>query len=425
MYLLFLPAIAHGGVFDAREVQQGDTVEILIPKHDVTNVTATFDGAAVYFYPVSREPLFDEPITRAEFLKLMFLNHDFGVIDIDSVKDFPDVPAHHPYYDVIQKAAALNIIHGYEDGLFRPYTTITRGQIAKMLVNGFDPAEVLEEAPSFTDVPLDHVFYDHINRAVRAKIFQGYPDGLMRPDRDINFSEAETVIRRAAGLENFIPLAERLYFRGFVGIHRLINVGTKDLQLLLSRGDESEEQTIYLNIFSREFPIVSFSLTEEKTQLFGKEEQDNTWIMIDGAKSHPESEQLWEGDFIVPAQGELTLGFGDKLYINGSYSGSHFGLDYANDEGTEVYASNHGKVTLAAWTPSYGNTIIIDHGHNIFTMYLHLSELKVSEGQMVQKGDLIGLMGSTGIASGPHLHFTHFVGGIIVDSQDWLEGRFE
>ncbi|MCC7196987.1 peptidoglycan DD-metalloendopeptidase family protein [Candidatus Peregrinibacteria bacterium] len=424
VYAVLFSSTAHAGTFDAREVQQGSTVEVLIPQHDLSSVKGTFDGDEVFFYPYSKEPPFDEAITRAEFLKLIFLNHDFGEVDVSLVKDFPDVQKDNSYYDVIQKAAALNIISGYEDGLFRPYTPVTRGQIAKILVNAFDPHKVLDEAPQFPDVQAWHIFYGSINHAVRAKIFQGYPDGLMRPDRDINFSEAETVIRRAAGLDKFTDLGDRNYFRGFVGINRLSQIGTKDLQLDLFRDKEVEKQAIHMNIVKRDFPVVSFSLAADKTKLFGKEEQDNTWVMIDAAKANPDSQKLWKGAFIVPTSGEMTLGFGDKLYINGVYSGSHFGWDLANDEGTEVYASNSGKVTLSAWTTSYGNTVVIDHGQNIFTMYLHLSELKTQEGLMIEKGDLIGLMGATGIATGSHLHFTQFIGGVVVDSQDWVDGKF-
>jgi hypothetical protein len=345
-------------------------------------------------------------------------------VDVSNIKDFPDVPKDNPYYADIQKAAALHIISGYEDGLFRSYTPITRGQIAKILINAFDPKEVLSSVPSFTDVPVDHVFYTAINQAIKAKIFQGYPDGLMRPDRDINFSEAETVIKRAASLETFTSLGERDYYRGFVGIHRLSKIGTKDIELDLSRGDEVEKQTIHLNIVKLDFPTVSFSLAADKKDLLAKDKQDDTWTMIDAAKSHPESEQLWDGAFIKPTVGERTLGFGDKLYINGAYSGSHFGWDIANKEGTEVHAANNGKVVLAAWTTSYGNTVVIDHGQNIFTMYLHMSALRTKEGDTVKKGDLIGLMGSTGVATGSHLHFTSFVGNIIVDSQPWVDGEY-
>jgi murein DD-endopeptidase MepM/ murein hydrolase activator NlpD len=68
---------------------------------------------------------------------------------------------------------------------------------------------------------------------------------------------------------------------------------------------------------------------------------------------------------------------------------------------------------------SYGNTIVIDHGQNVFTMYLHMSSLVANEGDRVKKGHLIGHMGSTGIATGSHLHFNHFIGDVIVDSGEW------
>lgn len=406
--------------YDSRNVQQGSTAVIEIPRHDDVKPSGKVEDELVYFYPIEREPAFDEPIPRAKFLELMFLNGEFPDIETEEAISFPDVPEDYPEYEYIQKAAALGIIHGYEDGLFRPETTITRGQIAKVLVEAFDPPLANNEPQRFADIPNNHRFYDYINRAVSAAYFQGYPDGFMRPDRDINFDEARIVIQRAAQPEQFTPLDPQKYWRAFVGIHRLSSLETK--RLIITNGDE--QKTIDLNVTERDFPVISFSMSEDKTALFADDDQAKTWAAIDAAKAHPTDQQLWDGPFILPTDGELTLGFGDKLYINGAYSGSHFGLDLANTEGTPVYASNTGKVVLSAWTPSYGNTIVIDHGQNVYTMYLHMSALVAEEGQSVQKGDLIGRMGSTGIATGSHLHFTHFIGGIIVDSQPWMDGVF-
>lgn len=402
------------------EILQGKTLEIKIAKDDIKSVDASFNGKVVKFYEIVDKPNWDETINRGEFLKLMFDNADFGNIDISDATQFPDVPEDNPFYEYVSKASTLDIIHGYEDGKFRPYTPITRGQIAKILVRAFDPSEKLEEAPSFEDVPEDHRFYEYINQAVKAEIFKGYPDGFMRPDRNINFDEAEIVITRAVGLEEFQQIESKEYLRAFVGLHRMNDFGTKTLNLTLDK-EEPEQVTIDINVAEQNYEIVSFTLPETKTELLGATQQDNTWTMINEAKSNPSEEQMWEGPFIVPTEGVITLGFGDKLYINGVYSGSHFGIDYANDEGTQIYASNNGIVTLADETMSYGNTVIIDHGQNIFTMYLHMSELKVEKGQTVKKGDLIGLMGSTGVATGPHLHFTHFIGDVIVDSAEWYE----
>lgn len=419
--VISFPSLSHASdPFSPRDVQQGSTVVIEIPRDNESTPTASIEDKKLYFYDIDHEPAFDEPISRAEFLELMFMNGKFPEAESLKTIDFPDVPESHPAYEYVQKAASLGIIHGYEDGFFRPSITITRGQIAKVLVEAFDPPETKEEPPRFADIPNNHRFYEYINRAVSAGYFQGYPDGFMRPDRDINFSEAEIVIQRAAKSETFTNLGARPRWRAFVGIHRLSPIETKKLTINLGE----EEKVIDLNVTPRNYPVISFNLSQDKTKLFGDDEQAKTWAFIDGAKANPHSEQLWEGSFIIPTTGEITLGFGDKLNINGSYAGSHFGIDYANTEGTPIYASNTGKVTLAAWTPSYGNTIVIDHGQNVYTMYLHLSELIVEQGQTVQKGDLIGHMGSTGIATGSHLHFTHFIGGIIVDSQPWIDGEF-
>jgi murein DD-endopeptidase MepM/ murein hydrolase activator NlpD len=411
--------------FEDVSIEQGRTLEITFPRQDITSVHASKDGKKVVFYPIRRQPNFDEPISRGEFLELMFKNSDFPLPKKESAPNFPDVPSSHPFYQSITQAEEFGIIDGYQDGNFGPYDPLTRGQIAKILVNAYEPEPILNEAPSFSDIPNDHQFFSFIEQAVRAELFKGYPDGLMRPDRSINFSEAESVIRRAASPTVFTSLGERDYWRAFIGIHRMNDSGTRNMSLTFTHEDgQKTQESIAIDISKRSYKTISFNLAPSKTDLLAPEVQDNTWTLINEAKSNPHADQLWDGAFIVPADGVETLGFGDLLNINGKYSGSHFGLDWANDEGTEVVASNHGIVTLAEWTPSYGYTIIIDHGQNVFTMYLHLSELKAVDGQMVKKGDLIGLMGSTGVATGSHLHFTHFIGDIIVDSDEWLNGNY-
>lgn len=398
------------------DIYQGKTFEIEVPIFDDQVITGSFDGAKVTFYEITREPNFDESITRAEFLKLLFDNYDFDVSNPQETIEFSDVPQDSEYYEYIKKAQELDIIQGYGDGTFGPYDPLARSHIAKILVQTFKPEVSTEDIQTFEDVTPDHWHYDYINQSVAAGYFQGYPDGLMRPNRDINFNEAEIVIKRTTEKEEIQTINQKRYARAFIGVHRLADLGPKSLTI--------DENHYTINVLDNVFSTRSFYLEESKTELLGETQQDNTWEMINAAKANPNPEQLWEGPFIVPTEGTITLTFGDTLYINDKFSGSHFGIDYANVEGTPVYASNSGIVTLADETMSYGNTIVIDHGQNVFTMYLHLSELNVEEGQQVEKGDLIGLMGMTGVATGPHLHFTHFIGTIIVDSQDWYEGTF-
>ncbi len=415
------------------ELLQGNTLEIRVPAWEWSEVRGQFKDENVPFYQARLEPRFDEPITRAEFLRLLINNHDFGEVNFANYQEFPDVNGEHPFYIEVMTAKAKEIVHGYENGEFGPYDFLTRGQIAKILVETFEPEEqwteedLRNEVKSFSDVPEDHVFKQYIEDAVRAGYFQGYPDGLMRPDRRISFDEAKIVIERVTGLGQLETLGKRDYFRAFVGAHRLNDLGEKQLLMtyINQDGEELSEQSV-VDVLKREYPVHSFSLSSDKTALFADDIQEKTWAMIDAAKANPEANQLWEEEFIKPTVGELTLGFGDLLYINGSYAGSHFGYDWANRSKPAIWASNSGKITLSDWTPAYGNTVIIDHGQNVFTMYLHLDSLAEirKAGDYVKKGDVIGFMGDTGIATGVHLHFNHFVGDIIVDSQEWMDGKY-
>lgn len=423
--LLISPATTSAtNIYTPDQLMQGSTMEISIPAYDITEVTGTFNNEAILFYKIEQIPKPEETISRAEFLEIMFKNHDFGEVDTNNTKDFPDVINTSPYYKYIQKAAALGIVSGYEDGKFRPYSPITRGQITKVLTNAFTsnvtPTSNVGVTLDVVDVPTNHRFFQNIQTAMNQGWFKGYPDGLMRPDRNINFTEAEIVITRAAKPETFTPLNKKPYFHAYTAIHRTATPSPKQLKLTITTPEITETKIIDIEIQQRPVPTIRFSLAKEKTDLFGNDAQDKTWTSVDAARATPSSTLYFTKPFIAPTTGEITLGFGDKLYINGTYSGSHFGIDYANREGTEIKAANRGLVTLAEYTPAFGNTVIIDHGQNIFSMYLHMSDLKTKKDQLVEQGDLIGLMGSTGISSGPHLHYTIFIGNIIVDSDKWI-----
>lgn len=120
----------------------------------------------------------------------------------------------------------------------------------------------------------------------------------------------------------------------------------------------------------------------------------------------PETDRLWEAPFIrpVPHQ-ESASSFGRRRVINGTPRAPHSGLDLSAPAGTEVIATNHGKVVLAGNFFFAGGSVVVDHGGSLFTMYFHLSELRVGEGSLVRKGDVLGLSGATGRVTGAHLHW--------------------
>lgn len=139
-----------------------------------------------------------------------------------------------------------------------------------------------------------------------------------------------------------------------------------------------------------------------------------------------------------PALKEFLHNFTDKPYFNSPFSYPlsvmkksgypfgkfisfgkilmrHLGVDLKAEPDTKIYAINDGKVMAVLDLPNYGKTIIIDHGMDIFSLYLHLDEFKIYEGQMVKKGQNIGLSGDTGYVTAPHLHFSVRVGKSRVD----------
>lgn len=130
-------------------------------------------------------------------------------------------------------------------------------------------------------------------------------------------------------------------------------------------------------------------------------------------------ERLWEGTFAFPVPGGVSSSYGVLSIYQGVVRGFHSGADFPVPEGTPVRAANHGTVRLAALLPLSGNAVMIDHGLGVVTSYLHLSALSVTTGQRVMKGGVVGAVGGTGLATGPHLHWGLRVNGVRVDPVPW------
>jgi murein DD-endopeptidase MepM/ murein hydrolase activator NlpD len=129
-------------------------------------------------------------------------------------------------------------------------------------------------------------------------------------------------------------------------------------------------------------------------------------------------ERLWRGRFIRPIGGEEPgSGFGARRIINGLSRAPHSGIDYSAPTGAPVFAANRGRVALVAEFFFPGRLAIVDHGLGLYTLYFHLDRVEVRSGQMVERGDVVGAVGATGRATGPHLHFGAQVGGARVDPE--------
>jgi len=127
------------------------------------------------------------------------------------------------------------------------------------------------------------------------------------------------------------------------------------------------------------------------------------------------NEILPDGPFTVPIAGSAGTNFGHRRIFNGEARAPHAGADLRAITGTPIHATNRGRVVLAKNLFFTGNTIILDHGLGIYSLYAHLSRIDVKRGAVVNTGEVIGLAGATGRVTGPHLHWAMRVQGARVD----------
>lgn len=141
-------------------------------------------------------------------------------------------------------------------------------------------------------------------------------------------------------------------------------------------------------------------------------------------------ERLWSGLFLLPVSGILTSPYGSgRSYNGGPIESFHSGADFALAVGTPVagtpiIAANAGRIAFTGELPIRGVSVIIDHGAGVFSGYHHLESTTVQPGQPVAAGDLVGYLGSSGRATGPHLHWEVVAAGVAVDPIMWTEREF-
>lgn len=126
------------------------------------------------------------------------------------------------------------------------------------------------------------------------------------------------------------------------------------------------------------------------------------------------------GKFIWPLQGRITSRYGYRRSPFSRRTQMHTGLDIANSHGTPIKAADGGEVIFSGWWGGYGKAVIIDHGKGLSTVYAHMSRIYVQKDQQMDKGQVVGLVGSTGYSTGPHLHFEVRKNGATQNPTKWL-----
>lgn len=195
---------------------------------------------------------------------------------------------------------------------------------------------------------------------------------------------------------------------------------------LWSGGQIKEKLNIELEIAMRDFPkkkltVAQKYVTPPREVLDRIKREAELLSLVYSASS---SEWLAEGSFILPCEGKLFPNFGQQRIYNNVPRSVHTGIDIAVPLGHPIKATNSGRVVLASDLYYSGKTVIVDHGLGLFSSYAHLSKLLVKRGQMVNKGELVGLAGSTGLSTGPHLHWAVKIYEARVDPLALLELEF-
>jgi murein DD-endopeptidase MepM/ murein hydrolase activator NlpD len=156
--------------------------------------------------------------------------------------------------------------------------------------------------------------------------------------------------------------------------------------------------------FTTERLKVAPNFVEPNPEQLARAEEDRAKLRVIFATVTPE--KLWTGRFRIPLDGVKSGGnFGKRRVLNGTASSPHTGVDFPAATGTPVHAAQRGRVVLAEPLYFSGNTVLVDHGWGVYTLYGHFSEIDVKAGDMVETGALLGKVGATGRVTGPHLHW--------------------
>jgi murein DD-endopeptidase MepM/ murein hydrolase activator NlpD len=197
-------------------------------------------------------------------------------------------------------------------------------------------------------------------------------------------------------------------------------------QLTLQVNGAGDPQKIAVQLRDRDFPTQRIWLSGG-----GSDGTDYEFNKVDAFKALSTPEKLWSGAFQRPSEGEISTVYGVRRYYNGEFAEDYYhrGVDYAAGTGDPVVAPAAGKVMLigreADGFQLHGNTIGVDHGQGVASIFIHLSRIDVKEGDLVQPGQRIGAVGSTGAATGPHLHWGLYVNAQSVDPVPWRYQGFE
>ena len=204
---------------------------------------------------------------------------------------------------------------------------------------------------------------------------------------------------------------------GLMPVPVLEKAGEYPLELLNEKGNVVDTVTVRVLVAS--YPKQNVILKRSTAALKPSPGEQETVLAFQKTAS---SLKYWTDRIELPVPGCLTSEFGVRRFVNGKPTGSfHAGLDQRGETGTPIHAVAGGTVRIVRDFNLRGGTVAIDHGQGLESIYMHMSRTATAEGERVSAGDVIGYIGATGRANGPHLHWTLYVNGVPVNPAQWVE----
>ncbi|MDR2387422.1 MAG: M23 family metallopeptidase [Deltaproteobacteria bacterium] len=204
---------------------------------------------------------------------------------------------------------------------------------------------------------------------------------------------------------------------GLFGADVMIKIGDHPLKVTWGPGP-GEQRSLSVTVKDKSYGVRDIKVPQSQVDL-SPDDLERTKIEREAtikALGTQSPDKLWSGAFIEPVNGRINSSFGRQTRLNGIMNPRpHAGADYLVPEGTPVKAPADGKVILTGNHFFAGNSVYIDHGQGLISMFFHLSRIDALEGQDIKKGDILGLVGKTGRVTGAHLHYGLYINGARID----------
>ena len=236
-----------------------------------------------------------------------------------------------------------------------------------------------------------------------------------------------TFLKRAIPFFREFRTGEPDGYIGLLGIDMQDEPGSYDLAVEVKQGEQSKQLSFNVLVATENFTVEHLKLPKDKVDLDEKgaarwkAEQEQ----VKQALAENSRLKLWRSNFVEPVNGKRTGIFGSVRIMNGKPRNPHNGEDIGAPMGTDVAATNDGIVRITVDHIFSGKGVFVDHGLGFYSMYFHLSEILVNNGDLVKAGQIIGKVGATGRATGPHLHWGVKLNGARVNPYSLLDLPFK